>query len=236
MKQDDVRIPYTIEDYANSIYEKRVVGFNHVQYLIDESNKFYNELSGSTKYDYEKHRYVKWVNAPEYNNLIFETNNKMTYDQIREKHNRSFACDCCLKIIPDDEHRISYNSSSNSIWEEGTQYKVCFECHDKLQKMPHTSILVSESIEKIQADLIATGPQHIEKTDEINKSDEINKNALKKEINRIIEETLDRIKDPSWWSQAFPVIKNEPKIEQVGPSKQKQEDWREAWYNRYDKE
>ena len=128
------------------IYEKRIVGVNHVQYLIDELNEFFDKLDGNVKYDYEKHTYTKWVDASEYNRIAYETNNKMTYDQIRE--------------------------------------------------------------------------------DEINKKSVLKK-SIKNEIDHIIEETLDRIK---------PLDKNEPKIEQVGPSKQKQEDWRDAWYSRYDKE
>lgn len=43
-------------------------------------------------------------------------------------------CDCCWKEIPKDEHRILYEASMT---ESPNEYRVCFECHDKLQEMPH---------------------------------------------------------------------------------------------------
>lgn len=117
----------------NVIHDEKIVGSSTTkQYLIDECNEHFNRfVVDSIIYDYEKHMSMKWVNASEYNKIALNP----------------LVCDCCWKEIPTNEHRILYEAAMT---ERPNQYHVCFECHDKLQKMPHGKCDISKSIGKIQ--------------------------------------------------------------------------------------
>jgi hypothetical protein len=248
------------------IHDERITGCCTKQYLIDEFNEHLSKLTGKVFYDYEKHMYMKWVNASEHNKIASQEEQKE-------------VCDCCWKEIPKDEHRILYEAPMT---EKPNEYRVCFECYDKLQEMPHDKCNIAKSIAKIQNEgPLASQPVPIidkegrmedhkdfdgmalldEFVERVEKSKEEAKNSTNQQydkckqlldleikqfdelqrhghIKKILKETINHASDPSMSEQVFPIIPEEQtKIEKIGPQKEEENiKRRDSWYERYDKE
>jgi hypothetical protein len=137
-------------------YDEKTIGVDTHLYLIDEFNEFFKEASEESRahgvtnnsfYDSTKFLWMRWVSAPVYDTLL---QNLKKEQMIRENN----QCFCCWKEIPKGEHRIRYEYKSISSTED---CYVCFECHDKLQQMPHGKNDVTNSVIEIRREKYNNG-------------------------------------------------------------------------------
>jgi hypothetical protein len=139
-----------------------------------------------------------------------------------------FVCDCCWKEIPKDEHRISYDATDYAMdTTRPMTVRVCFECNDKLQKMPHGRNEILESIKKIQENGPLAGQPCVE-------IDNCGRMPDHPDFKKVTEA----------YNQVFPIIEVPPCIHSLAAEKKLQESinktererkYREMFYSRYSK-